>query len=64
MPRESKKIEDEEIDNDVKVIEIEEDIDKDTLNKEANNIEEMKLTIYNIEYTVTQLIEMKNKKAS
>lgn len=62
MPRKAKKIEDEEIDNDVKVIEIEEDVDKDTLNKEADNIEEMKLTIYNIEYTVSQLIEMKNKK--
>ena len=61
MPRKAKKIEKEVIDNKVKVSNIEEDIDKDTLNKEADNIEEMKLTIYNTEYTVSELIEMKKK---
>lgn len=61
MPRKAKKIEEEVIDNDVKVSNIEEDTDKDTLNKEAENIEEMKLTIYEHEYTVSELINMKNK---
>ena len=61
MPRKAKKIEKEVIDNKVKVSNIEEDIDKDTLNKEADNIEEMKLTIYNTEYTVSELIKMKKK---
>ena len=62
MPRKAKKIEEEVVDNEVKVTEIEEDVDKDTLNKEAENIKEMKLTIYEHEYPVTELIKMKNKK--
>lgn len=62
MPRKAKKIEKEELDNNAKVIEIEQDVDKDTLNEEAVNIKEMKLTIYTHEYTVTELIRMKNKK--
>ena len=62
MGRKSKKIEEEVNDNEIKVLDIEEDTDKDTLNKEADNIEEMKLTIYEREYTVTELISMKNKK--
>lgn len=62
MPKRIKKIEEEKIENDTKVEEIKEDVDKDTLNKEAENIEELKLIIYNKEYTVSQLIEIKNKK--
>lgn len=62
MPRKTKKIEEEKIENDIKVEEIKEDVDKDTLNKEAENIEELKLIIYNKEYTIVQLIEIKNKK--
>lgn len=62
MPRKPKKIEEEVKANNIKVVEIEEDIDKDTLNEEANNIEEMKLTIYEKEYNVSELIKMKNKK--
>lgn len=62
MPRKTKKIEEEKIENDIKVKEIKGDIDKDTLNKEAENIEELKLIIYNTEYTVSQLIKIKNKK--
>ena len=61
MPRKAKKIEEEEIDNDIKVKEIESDVDTNTLDTEADNIEEMKLKIYNTEYTVSQLIEIKNK---
>ncbi len=61
MPRKAKKIEEEVKANNIKVVEIEEDIDKDTLNKEADNIEEMRLNIYEKEYTVSQLIKMKNK---
>ncbi len=62
MPRKTKKIEEEKIENNTKVEEIKQDIDKDTLNKEAENIEELKLIIYNKEYTVSQLIEIQNKK--
>ncbi len=62
MPKKAKKIEEEVIENDVKVSNIEEDIDKDTLNKEADNLREMKLTIYEHEYTVAELNKMKNKK--
>ena len=54
-------IAEEEIDNDVKVNEIENDVDTDSLDTEANSINEMKLKIYNQEYTVSQLIEIKNK---
>ena len=61
MPRKAKKIENEEIDNDVKVNEIETDIDTDTLNTEAENIEEMKLEIYKHTYTVTELIALMEK---
>lgn len=61
MPRKAKKIEEEVKANNIKVVEIEEDIDKDTLNKEADNIEEMRLTIYEKEYTVSELIKIKNK---
>ena len=61
MARQTKKIEDEEIDNDIKVNEIKDDVDTDTLDTEAENIEEMKLKIYNREYTVSQLIEIKDK---
>jgi len=62
MPKKSKKIEDEIIDNDVKVLDIENDVDTDTLNEEAESINEMKLTIYNKEYRVSELVEIKNKK--
>jgi len=61
MPRKAKKIEEEEIDNDIKVVEIENDVDTNTLDTKADNIKEMKLKIYNTEYTVSQLIEIKNK---
>lgn len=61
MPRKAKKIEEEVKTNSRKVIEIEGDIDKNTLNEKANNIKEMKLTIYEKEYTVLELIKMKNK---
>lgn len=61
MPRKSKIIEEEVKANNIKVAEIEEDIDKDTLDKEADNIEEMKLRLYEKEYTVLELIKMKNK---
>ena len=43
------------------MLDIEEDTDKDTIDKEAVNIEEMKLTIYGHEYRVSELIEMKKK---
>lgn len=61
MPRKTKKIEEEVKVNNIKVVEIEEDIDKDTLNEKADNIKEMKLTIYEKEYTVSELIKIKNK---
>lgn len=61
MPRKAKKIEIEEIDNDIKVNEIEKDIDTDTLNTEAENINEMILEIYNTPYTVSQLENLMNK---
>lgn len=61
MPRKAKKIENEEIENDIKVNEIEAEVDNDTVNTEADNIEEMKLEIYNKEYTVNELIAIMNK---
>lgn len=62
MQIKAKKIEEEEIDNDIKVEEIKNDIDTDTLNTEAENIEEMKLEIYEHTYTITELIKMMEKK--
>ena len=62
MPRKAKKIENEEVENDIKVKEIEAEVDTDTVNTEAENIEEMKLEIYNKEYKVSELIKMMNKK--
>lgn len=61
MPRKAKKIENEEIENDIKVNEIEAEVDNDTVNTEADNIEKMKLEIYNKEYTVNELIAIMNK---
>lgn len=61
MSRKTKKIENEEIENDIKANEIEEDIDRDTLNIEADNIEEMKLEIYKHTYTITELINLMEK---
>ncbi len=61
MSKKAKKIEEEVKVNNIKVVEIEEDIDKDTLDKEADNIEEMKLKIYEKEYTVSELIKIKKK---
>lgn len=62
MPKKAKKIENEEVENDIKVNEIEAEVDTDTVNTEAENIEEMKLEIYNKEYKVSELIKMMNKK--
>lgn len=61
MPKKAKKIENEEVENDIKVNEIEAEVDTDTVNTEAENIEEMKLEIYNREYKVSELIAMMNK---
>lgn len=61
MPRKAKKIENEEIENDIKVNEIEAEVDTDTVNEQAENIEEMKLEIYNHTYKVSELIAMMNK---
>ena len=61
VDEEVKNIEEEEIDNDIKVEEIKNDVDTNTVDEEANNIQEMKLKIYNQEYTVSQLIEIKKK---
>lgn len=61
MQRKVKKIEEEEIDNDIKVEEIRNDVDIDTLNTEADNIEEMKLEIYEHTYTITELINLMEK---
>lgn len=58
----AKKIEVEEIENDIKVNEIEAEVDTDTVNTEAENIEEMKLEIYKHTYNVSELIKMMNKK--
>ena len=62
MLKKAKKIENEEVENDIKVSEIEAEVDTDTVNTEAENIEEMKLEIYNKEYKVSELIKMMNKK--
>ena len=62
MKENVKRIEDEEIENDVKVNEIENDVDTNTVSEEAENIEEMKLEIYGVTYKVSQLIEMMEKK--
>ena len=62
MKENVKRIEDEEIENDVKVNEIENDVDTNTVSEEAENIEEMKLEIYGVTYKVSQLIEMMKKK--
>ena len=57
-----KEIEEEIKENEIKVNQVEDDVDTNTLNEEADNIEEMKITIYEKEYTVSQLIKIKNKK--
>lgn len=61
MQRKTKKIEDEEIENDIKVNEIEAEVDTDTVNPHAENIEEMTLEIYTKTYTVSELVAMMNK---
>ncbi len=57
----AKKIEEELIDNDIKVNEIKEEIDTDTKNTEAENISEMELEIYNKVYKVSELIALTDK---
>jgi hypothetical protein len=58
----TKKIETEETENDIKVNEIEAEVDTDTVNTEAENIDEMKLEIYKHTYSVSELIKIMNKK--
>lgn len=58
----TKKIETEEVENDIKVKELEAEVDTDTVNTEADNIEEMELEIYKHTYKVSELIKIMNKK--
>ena len=58
---ETKKIEIEEVENDIKIKEIEKEIDTNTVNTEAENIDEMKLEIHRHTYSVSELIKIMNK---
>lgn len=64
MPRAKKvkPIEEELKENEIKVNEVEAEADTDTVNTEAENIDEMKLEIYKHTYSVSELIKIMNKK--
>lgn len=64
MPRAKKVklIEEELKENEIKVNEVEAEVDTDTKNEEAENIREMELEIYKKVYKVSELLELTEKK--
>lgn len=57
----SKKIEEEVKEQEVKIQELEQETDTDTLNEEAESVSELTLNIYQKDYKVSELIALKHK---